>query len=165
MVPSITHKQLKNLVFPVYRLPKDDLEYRDGLLLHQNRVIDDKNQPGKTLGIRRAQSPHKLFRLRKAYSDVVGMLKSNHLYFIDSKGNAFHYRKTESTFIKYHKIKRVEYKNTQSLLWLTGIETPFQIPRPPPENLFWVGVLYYRGYPWKLYEYSIDKKITRRKKI
>ena len=165
MVPSITHRQLKNVVFPVFRLPVEGIEFRDGLLLHQGRVIDDKNQKGETLGIRRAQSPHTLFRLRKAYSDIVGVLKSKHLYFIDSAGNAFHYKKTEATFIKYHKIKKVEPKETHSLLWLVGIDTPFQLSRPPPEGLYWAGILYYRGFPWKLYEYSIEKKITRRKRI
>ena len=47
----------------------DNFYVRDGLVLLNEKVIDDRNQSGDTLGKRRLQTPHKLVRLSKAYEE------------------------------------------------------------------------------------------------
>ena len=46
-----------NIDFPVFVLHTDNIELIDGILWIDNQVLDDKNMSGKTLGIRRLQSP------------------------------------------------------------------------------------------------------------
>ena len=48
-----------NIDFPVFVLHTDNIELIDGILWIENQVLDDKNMSGKTLGIRRLQSPMK----------------------------------------------------------------------------------------------------------
>jgi len=51
MAPSLQYKQvLKYVEFPVFILPDVDSMYeRDGLLLFNERVVDDRNQDYKTI--------------------------------------------------------------------------------------------------------------------
>ena len=43
-------------------------------------------------------------------------------------------------------------------------DRPFTIPRPPSEEIEYVGVLHLNELPWMLYEYSeIKLKDTKRK--
>ena len=69
MLPSIKFQHIKNIKFTVFAIPDEEYEYRDGLLLCRNLVVDDRNMTGETLGRRRLQSPHRLFRLKRGYED------------------------------------------------------------------------------------------------
>lgn len=151
----LRYKELEQLEFPVYRLPSDEIEIADGLVFIEGRLLDDRNMPGKTLGIRRLQTPYKkLFRLNKQVETVIGMMKQTSKYFIDSKGRIFMYEKTVFCDLIYYKIKKVQQKEVCSLLWLKGITSPFTILRPPEPGMLWAGILHFGGLPWKLYEYS-----------
>ena len=161
----ITYKNISLLEFPVFLLPSTNWELADGLLFLDGQLLDDKNMSGTTLGQRRLQSPFtELLPLKHSINSHLGLIKNSGPAYIDLKGRPFLYEKTLFCKLIYHQIKKVERKEVLSLLWVRGIKFPFTIPRPPKENHLWVGVLYMKGFPWLLYEYSETRlKSTRRK--
>lgn len=162
----VTYKGIHKVTFPIFLLPSDNWYSQDGLLFVDNQIVDDKNQLGKTLGIRRLQTPFKeLLPLRKSLSSLVGILKQQKVPYIDTLGKCFLYEKTKFVPLKYLKIKRVELKEVASLLWLHGVPFPFVIPRPPPVECKWAGVLFLHNSPWLLYNYSETKKKNTRRKV
>ena len=52
----ITYKTLGHIAFPAFPLPSSNWEEQDGLLYLDNKLLDDKNMKGKTLGRRRPVS-------------------------------------------------------------------------------------------------------------
>ena len=162
----ITYKNLKDVTFPVFLLGSSNWDLRDGLLFLDGVLLDDQNMPGKTLGQRRLQSPFKsLYPLKKGIMQPVGILKqAGNKAYIDSIGKLFVYEKTIMAVLKFQKIRRVEKRETYSLLWVSNVSYPFEIPRPPDSENKWVGILYIKGFPWLLYQYSRERlKDTRRK--
>jgi hypothetical protein len=161
----IQYRNLQKIRFPVYELSSGNWEKLDGLLFLDGKIVDDKNMTGDTLGIRRIQTPHtNLFKLKNQIDTVRGILKSNNKYFIDSYGMPFIYEKTEFCKLKYYRIKDIKPKDTCSLLKLDGVKNLFVIPRPPPTDTQYAGVLHNGARPWLLYDYSETKlKDTRRK--
>jgi hypothetical protein len=162
----ISYRQIDKIQFPVYVLPSSNWELVDGLLYVDQLLVDDKNMPGDTIGKRRLQTPFKnLQPLKRAADNLLAIIKSGHKCFIDTNGVPFIYDKTESCALKYHKIRKVERKDTASVLWLKDFNFPFVVPRPPPTDYTWAGVLHLKGLPWVLYEYSVSKKADTRRKI
>jgi hypothetical protein len=161
----ISFQTSNKIEFPVYKLPHSNWELIDGLLFMEGKILDDRNMPGSSLGLRRVQTPHKsLLKLNKQLLNLSGMLKQSKMCFIDSKGMPFIYEKSLMCKLSYHKIKRIDRKETYCLLWVKGINFPFTIPRPPEAGMLWAGILHFHGLPWILYEYSETKlKDTRRK--
>ena len=154
------------MTFPVYLLPSGNWYQIDGLLYVDGELVDDRNMPGKTLGVRRLQSPFEdLMPLPKSIDSVIGIIKQSSSYYIDTKGIPFLYKKTKFCKIKYHKIRRIDYKDVASVLWLEGINSPFTIPRPPPTECKWAGVLYLDASPWLLFDYSDESLKDARRKI
>ena len=162
----VTYKNINKVTFPVYKLPSGNWEKADGLLFLDGELVDDRNMPGDTLGIRRIQTPHKnLMPLNKQLQGLNGILKQDSHHYIDSQGIPFIYEKTLNCKLSYYKIRRVDRKGTASLLWLKGINFPITIPRPPESDQHWAGILHYQGLPWLLYEYSEEKKPDTRRKV
>ena len=161
----IRYKNIGKVQFPVYELPSGNWNRQDGLLFLDGKIVDDKNMPGDTIGIRRIQTPHKnLMKLNRQLDSIRGILKSNSKHFIDSYGVPFIYEKSEFSALKYYRIKKISKKDTASLIWLDGVKNCFVVPRPPPDETRYAGVLHYGNLPWILYEYSETKnKDTRRK--
>ena len=149
----------------MYVLPSSNWQETDGLLFLDGQIIDDKNMPGLTLGMRRLQSPHKgLYPLKQQIDNLRGILKSNKNTFIDTKGQPFQYEKTLFCRLKYYRIKNVTPKGDCTLLRLWGVKQPFAVPRPPAVEMQYAGILHYGEMPWILYEYSEEpQKDTRRK--
>lgn len=161
----INYKHLASVEFPVYGVQSNDVYAADGILWLDNKVLDDRNQLGATLGARRLQTPHKLFPLRKSFSFVSEMLQSRYQHFIDSKGNFFTYEKTLYTKVRYHKILTRSLRDTGTVLKLEGVFAPLVVSRPPPPGKTWVGMLYFKGYPWLPYDYAEDYSADIRRKI
>ena len=163
----ITWNKLHKIEFPIFALPSSNWEEQDGLLYIDNRVVDDKNMSGKTLGRRRLQSPIKdLLPLRGSIAAPVSLIRQSKIKtFIDNAGTPFIYEKTTWSSLKYYKIRKVERKDVASVLWLKGISFPFKVPRPPEESLTWAGVLHVGDIPWILYEYSETKQADTRRKV
>jgi len=161
----VNYNNLTKITFPVYKIPNSNWELVDGLLFLDNSVLDDRNQKGKTLGIRRAQTSFELFPLKHSVSSLTGILKQNNKTFIDTKGTPFIYQKTRNSALKYYKIRKVEQKRVASVLWLKDIKSPFTVPRPPPLEMTWAGVLHVESWPWILYCYSKTYQKPSRRKI
>jgi len=162
----ISYNNITKVDFPVFPLPSGDWEVIDGLLLLDDKILDDKNMVGKTLGARRMQTPHKnIYPLKKMIASYNGILKQKSNYFIDNLGRPFYYHKKRFAQLKYLKIKRVEKKEVASLVWVTGFNAPFTVLRPPEDGMFWAGVLHLQGLPWVLYEYSETKLKDTKKKV
>ena len=161
----IGFRQIPKLVFPVFLLDSENWEESDGLLFLNNKVLDDTNQSGKTLGARRVQTPHRnLHILKYMITSPNGVLKQKTKYFIDNSGRPFIYEKTTMLPLKYLKISKVELKDSATLIRVKGHNSPFTVPRPPEVGYTWAGILHVQGLPWMLYEYSETKlKDTRRK--
>ena len=161
----IGFRQIPKLVFPVFLLDSENWEESDGLLFLNNKVLDDTNQSGKTLGARRVQTPHRnLHILKYMITSPNGLLKQKTKYFIDNSGRPFIYEKTTMLPLKYLKISKVELKDSATLIRVKGHNSPFTVPRPPEVGYTWAGILHVQGLPWMLYEYSETKlKDTRRK--
>ena len=77
---------MKKINFPIYVLSEEPEEI-DGLVLIGDQVVDDKNMSGKTIGMRRLQTPMKsIYPLRYQVDDEVGMMKHRGKHFIDTDG-------------------------------------------------------------------------------
>lgn len=152
-------KDLNKIRFPVYYLADKDWYRQDGLLLSSTgRLIDDKNMPGNSLGIRRLQSPIKDKQwLKKAYPDPYSMLTSKKNSFIDSNGVPFIYERTKTCKLIYHKINSLDKKGDHSILKLKDIRAPFKINRPPYGDARWARVAYLNGAPWFIYDFKTYK--------
>ena len=162
----ITYKTLHKVSFPVWNLHSGDWEHADGLLFIEGKCVDDRNQPGASLGIRRLQTSYPdLYPLKRALTSHNGILKQTTKYFIDNKGDPFTYIKTKFFPLKYLKITEVIRKDTASLIRVKGCQTPFTVPRPPMQGMQWAGILHLLGLPWMLYEYSEEKLKDTKKKV
>ena len=152
--------------FPVFVLHTDNIELIDGILFIDTQILDDTNMAGKTLGLRRLQSPMKgLYELKYMLEDVSELLQHQGKYYIDSVGFFFTKQKTTRVRLRYQKILRVEKKNIVSILWIKNCPFPFPLKRPLPENASWAGVLYRQGFPWVLYDLAEEKKKDTWRKI
>lgn len=161
----VTYKEFNLINFPIFALPSDNLEVIDGLLKCDNRIVDDRNQIGETLGIRRLQTPHKLLPLKKCYEDIPGLIRAKNRVFVDNKGYCFIYERTKFCTVTFHKIVKVSRKNIATVLKISGSNFPIIVKRPPPLGMDWVGMLNFNGLPWVPYEYSENFCTPFRKKI
>ena len=161
----VTYRKITKIKFPAYLLESSDWHEQDGLLFVENRLLDDKNMPGNTLGLRRLQTPFRdLYPLRASVGSLLGIIKQKNKTFVDSEGTPFTYEKIEYCALKYYRVRKIEQKGRACVLWVKGVSLPFKIPRPPMNQLQWAGILHRKGIPWMLYEYSETKlKDTRRK--
>ncbi len=161
----ITYKDFNKIAFPAFLLESGNWERVDGLLFCDGQVVDDTNQTGTTLGARRVQSPMKdQYELKKAVTAPNGLMKQDTRCFVDNNGMPFIYDKTLFCKLSYLKIRKIQRKDSATLIWVKGHNAPFTVPRPPEDGKSWAGVLHLHGLPWMLYEYSDTKlKDTRRK--
>lgn len=152
-------KDIKNIKFPIYALPSSDWYKQDGVLfINDGMVLDDTNMPGTSLGIRRLQCGRKdLCTLKKAFTDFTDMLKSKHKIFIDSAGIPFIYHKTFNSPLIHHTVKSIEPKDDHSIVWLRNIPYPMNISRPPYDEARYARILYYKGSPWLIYDFVLEK--------
>lgn len=149
-----TYEDFHTIAFPIYVLPNDNWWYQDKVLFIDNQVVDEKNMPGSTLGIRRLQSGRKdLLPLKKAIMDVSALIHCRTKIFIDSKGTPFTYVKTKNSLLKTYRIKKIDRKEVASLLWLYDYPGPITIPRPPLNNPMYVRLLHVNNCPWIVYDY------------
>lgn len=163
----VTYKNINKIRFPVYELPSGNWQKTDGLLFIDDKIVDDTNMRGDTIGMRRLQTPHhkKLLPIKHQIDSLRGILKTDCKHFIDSHGIPFIYEKSQFCKLKYYRIKTVQQKDTASILKLFGVKQPFIIPRPPGEDMRYAGVLHFGELPWVLYEYSEDRREDTRRKV
>ena len=135
-------------------LPSDDWYIIDGVLFVQEQVADERNMPGKTLGVRRIQCGRKdLLPLQKAILDIPDLTHCRTKFFIDNEGRPFIYEKLIRSKLKSYRIKKIDLKDSASVVWVYDWPTPFTVPRPPQGNPEYVRLLHYNGAPWIIYDY------------
>ena len=157
---------INDLIFPLFVIHTDNIEELDGILWIDDQVLDDKNMEGETLGLRRIQSPMKsIYPLKYMIEDEIGLMKHRGNTFIDNKGKVINYEKTRTLKLKYHKIARREKKGIATVLWLKDVPFPMAEKSPPDIEITWAGVLYDYGIPWKIYDFSSEKKKDTWRKI
>lgn len=162
----ITYKTFNKIQFPAFKINSDNFIASDNIIWIDGKVLDDRNMPGKSLGIRRLETPFKgLYPLKGAAFDEVQLIRSGSGNYIDSKGIIFFYSKTKFVSLKYLKIRKIEKQLTYSIIWVADIPFPFKVPRPPSTDYSWAGVLYIDRFPWLLYEYSTERKKKAVRKI
>ena len=62
--------------FPVWVINSDNVWEQDGIIFIDDKVLDDRNQKGDTIGKRRLQTPLKnLFNLKSQIDDYIGLIK------------------------------------------------------------------------------------------
>jgi hypothetical protein len=157
--------KLEEINFPIYVVGTEDTKTEDGVVFADNKVLDDTNMSGDTLGARRLQtSLPNLYPLRYMIKSLSGLVMHRGYMYIDSLGELFSYTKQNFFPLIYHKILNVEKKDIVSLLWLKDINFPIEVERPPEVEYMWAGIIYKNTLPWFFYEYSTEwKKDTRRK--
>lgn len=143
----------------MYSLPSSDWYRQDGVLfIDDGKVLDDYNMPGDTLGIRRLQCGRlDLCKLKRAYIDFSSMLQSKKRVFIDSSGIPFIYKRSITSPLIHHSITRVEPKEDHSIVWMKNINYPMSIARPPYGDARYARVLYFGGFPWIIYDFSMER--------
>ena len=154
------------LKFPIFTIHTDDVVSADGLLWIENKVLDDTNMKGETLGIRRLQSPMKsIYPLKYMIKDIPSLLRHKGSHYIDSVGYVFTKEKTVVVKLKYHKILRIDKKGVASILWIKDCPFPFTLERPLKDTETWAGILYRQDMPWILYSTSNKKEKDSWRKI
>ena len=152
--------------FPIFPVHTDEITLVDGILWIENQVLDDKNMKGKTLGIRRLQSPMKsIYPEKYMIKDIRSYHDHKGKFYIDNTGYFFRKQKTTKATLKYHKILRTEKKIVASVLWVKDCPFPFTLDRPLKDDQQWAGILYRDSIPWILYDTSSEKKKNSWRKI
>lgn len=169
--------QLHNISFPVYYIgnkkPLEEnkihyflygknLQFSDAE--YKVKIIDDKNEPGDTLAKRRMSLISrniKLYPLRKAIfflQDLIKLAKSN-VWFIDSLGTVFEYKKSIKVPLVFKKIKTViNIPTGGAIIEVEGISTRFKVLYIPEIDKQYAGILMYKsGYIlYGLYDKKYD---------
>ena len=157
---------IKELTFPLFVIHTDNIEELDGIVWIDDQVLDDTNMEGETLGLRRIQSPmQSIYPLKYMIEDEIGLMKHRGNTFIDNQGKVINYEKTRSLKLKYHKIVQRDKKDIATVLWLKDVPYPFAEKSPPDIEITWAGLLYDHGIPWKIYDFSEEKKKDTWRKI
>lgn len=165
MLVPLTYKQIKRTIkFPVYEIPSEDLYKEDGLLFFNGKVLDDRNQSGKTLGERRLKTPHPKAPLTKAYPEFLDLIKSVHSLFIDSKGVPFRYERTKMCTVESKRIRKKISRETYSIISVEGVNSLYSLSRYPRAEEY-AQILMLEKLPWLLYGISEKELKTFRKKI
>tara|TARA_X000001382_G_scaffold12215_1_gene8121 strand:- start:7025 stop:7519 length:495 start_codon:yes stop_codon:yes gene_type:complete len=161
----ITYQTSEKITFPAFPLISSNYVVADGLVTIDGMLVDDRNMEGESLGRRRLITPYqKLFPLKRSVNTLIGLIKRSRSFYIDCTGLIFTYEKIKWVRLKYRKIEKIVPKGKASLLFIHRWKAPFIIPRPPPEEVRYVGILHLNEEPWLLYDYATAQlKDTRRK--
>lgn len=163
MLVPLNYKQINRAIkFPIYELSSEEVYSSDGLLFLNGKVLDDKNQKGKTLGERRLQTSHQKATLNRAYPTFIDVVKSTHALFIDSKGVPFRYDRNKMCTVESRKINKKISRGTYTLLYVDKITNLYYMSRYPAAEEY-AQILYLDKLPWLLYGVSeIELKSFRK---
>lgn len=159
-----TLRSYHKIDFPVFRI-SDEPVIIDGLVFVDGRVIDDRNIPAETLGQRRLLTSHELAPIKKMRENIIDLIKEKipvESWYIDRLGKPFKYKRTTRLKIISHKIDKVIYRNTYSIIIVNKVNFPIVLERPPSGSF--AQILYYKEYPWKLYSITDEKQKSTFKK-
>lgn len=163
--------------FPIYPL-KAEPQLIDNILFTENNkgdylVIDNKNMPGATLGIRRIQHIkasssdivyRKLFVLKYPIHNFISILHKGVFRFIDSSGKVYNYIKTKFVPLETYKLKSYQVFPEGYVIHVHNLHCSFFSNRAPNLQEKYVQVLR-MGRGFLMYGFSTEFKKTTRMKI
>lgn len=167
---------IQSITFPVYPLRPFEkiLKGSQGAVFIQDKlgdiyILDDTSKIGNfgrrrlALRLQLADSDTiKLYKLKKSCHNLSELLsnvrKVKSKTYVDNTGKVFSYTPSVFVPLKYYKILKVQIlEGKRSFLVLDGLPQKIPVPRPPPDDMNWAGILLsHTGNI--LYEYS-DKKL------
>ena len=161
---------LNEINFPVYRLGTNAPSVEDNIIYYffgKMEVVDDKNLPGDTLSSRRLKIPEKeKFKLKLAIFYIADLIKLSgpEIWFIDSSGKLFQYKKSRFCKLVSKKITNVIRCTGYSLIEVQGVLQRFICLYPPrPEEKYASLLVMDKSY--MLYGFSQECHGTTRRKI
>jgi hypothetical protein len=120
----------------------------DGEHINKLLIVDDRNQTGATLAKRRLTIMQfenvKLKPLGKAVFFLGDLIKlaTKNMWFIDSMGNMFQYKKTTSAKLMFRKIKKIlNIPSGGSIIEVEGIPVRFKTLYSPKDYERYAGIL------------------------
>lgn len=155
---------LQEIAYPVYRLKNEKPLENDGVFFYayENykeedgevvkstviRILDDKNIDNPKLSMRRLairSTGAKIFRLTRAIfflGDLIKIAKKD-MWFIDSSGKLFQYRKTTRCDLKFYKIAKVIAIPTGgAIIEAQGVPARFKSLHYPEPDKLYVGIIH-----------------------
>lgn len=145
--------KLLEIAWPVYKLGNIKPQEEDGVVfVFKNEkdleIVDDKNLPGDSLAVRRLKliiDGVKLFKLKYSIFFLGDLIKlaNNKIWFIDSKGKIFQYKKQHFAKLTIKKITKIIPSISCSLIEVEGIQARFKVLFPPRIEEKWAGLLYH----------------------
>lgn len=164
------HKKLTEIKFPIYAITSSYLKIWEefGVLYirtKKEKILDNKNVDGATLGSRRAKiSTDSLYKLKGTIFNVPQLLNSKYNVFIDTNGMVFKYVKHSFVPLKYHKVKSLIKKENGCIVSIKDTTLMLNIPYRDALNIKYVGILHSQLGDI-LYEFTDERKKDTRKKI
>lgn len=164
------HKKLTDIKFPIYAITSSYLKIWEefGVLYirtTKDKVLDNKNIQGSTLGSRRAKiSEDSLYKLRGTIFSVPQLLNSKYKTYIDTNGLVFKYNKHSFVPLVYHKVKKVIKKEDGCIVSFKDTTYMAKMPYRDAIRIKYAGILHTQLGDI-LYEYTEEKKKNTRKKI
>ena len=153
---------LANISFPVFKLRRERPISEGTRSFYMNgeieMLVDDTSLPQESLGMRRlmlAVQEQKLARISEAIYFLGDLIKIGvaGVWFIDSNGTLFEYRKQRCAKLTFHKIERLIPISSGGLIVLVmGIPTRFKTLYNPPAFTFrYAGILELNSKAYVLY--------------
>ena len=111
------------------------------------RIIDDKNLLGETLSRRRLQLSSKqvpLYKIKRAVYFIGDFIKlaTPRMWFIDSSGTVFQYKKTTRAKLRFYKVKNIfPVGGIGAVIEVQGLSERFKVLFRPAEAEHWAGIV------------------------
>jgi hypothetical protein len=169
---------LNDIAFPVYKLGNTAPSKKGTVCYYEKEnekgitvsVIDDLSIPQDTLGKRRlllsGLEDIKLFKISQAFFFLGDLIKiaTKGMWFIDSNGKTFEYKKSVFIPLEFYKIEGVTEIIGGCLIALKGLPQRFKVLYRPTEDELYAGILKVNAYSYIFYGYSKEQyKRTVRK--
>ena len=151
---------LSEIVYPVFRLGAEKphtaekvivfiRQYldEDKNIIEKYKIVDDKNEPGESLALRRLSLLKKeipLKRLNTAIFFLGDLVKLAHrkIWFIDSAGTIFQYKKSQKAKLIFRKITlQINIPSGGSIIEVEGIASRFKCLHTPRNGEQYAGLL------------------------
>lgn len=152
---------LKEISYPVYKVGTESPIVEDGVkmyvtttvdvdtneVFHKYAILDDINEPGDTLAIRRLRLKNKGVNLKRLNKAVIFpgsfiQLSTPRTLWIDSKGLLFRYNKTKSVKLTFRKITKViDIPTGGVIIEVEGMHSRFKCLYKPTPQQRYAGIL------------------------
>jgi hypothetical protein len=151
---------LREIVYPVFKLGAEKPHFAEGVvvfirhyldedrnLVEKYKIVDDTNLPGDTLALRRIillKNKVPLKPLGNAVFFLGDLIKIAHrkIWFIDSSGNIFQYKKSRRAKLEFKKIKLIhQITSGGAIIEVEGIASRFKCLHTPRNGEQYAGLL------------------------